>query len=58
MTIRHLEIFICVAECGKMSHAAKKLYIAQPTVSQAIKEIEKQSKYMKDEILAYAYKQF
>ena len=23
-----------------------------------IKEIEKQSKYMKDEILAYAYKQF
>ena len=40
MTIRHLRIFIAVAEAGTMSLAAKRLYIAQPTVSQAIAEIE------------------
>lgn len=40
MTIRHLKIFIAVAESGKMSSAAKKLYITQPTVSQVIAEIE------------------
>lgn len=40
MTIRHLKIFITVAECGKMNLAAKKLYISQPSVSQAISELE------------------
>lgn len=40
MTIRHLKVFIAVCECGKMSLAAKKLYISQPSVSQAISEIE------------------
>lgn len=41
MTIRHLRIFITVAECGKMNLAAKNLYISQPSVSQAIQELEK-----------------
>lgn len=40
MTIRHLKIFITVAECGKMNLAAQKLYISQPSVSQAISELE------------------
>jgi len=40
MTIRHLRIFIEVAECGKMRAAAEKMFISQPTVSQAIKELE------------------
>ena len=40
MTIRHLRIFIAVADAGKMSLAAKHLYLAQPTVSQAIGELE------------------
>lgn len=40
MTIRHLKIFIAVAETGKMSTAAAQYYISQPTVSQAIKELE------------------
>ena len=40
MTIRHLKIFVEVVDCGKMSTAASKLFIAQPTVSQAIKELE------------------
>lgn len=40
MTIRHLRIFIEVAKAGKMSLAAQRLYISQPTVSQAIRELE------------------
>jgi len=40
MTIRHLKIFIAVAETGKMSTAAAKFYVSQPTVSQAIRELE------------------
>ncbi|MFU0831454.1 MAG: HTH lysR-type domain-containing protein [Oscillospiraceae bacterium] len=40
MTIRDLEIFVTVAECGRMGEAAKKLYISQPTVSHAIAQIE------------------
>lgn len=40
MTIRHLKIFIEVAESGKMSIAASKFFISQPTVSQTIKELE------------------
>ncbi|NCB93057.1 MAG: LysR family transcriptional regulator [Clostridia bacterium] len=40
MTIRHLKIFIAVAETQSMSAAAQKLYISQPTVSQTIHELE------------------
>lgn len=40
MTIRHLKIFIAVAECGSMNTAARKLFLSQPTISQAIRELE------------------
>lgn len=40
MTIRHLKIFIAVAETGSMSVAANRLYLTQPTVSQAIRDLE------------------
>ena len=40
MTIRHLTVFAAVAEQGSMSAAAKHLYLSQPTVSQAIRELE------------------
>lgn len=40
MTIRHLKIFITVAECGSMNTAARELYLSQPTISQAIRELE------------------
>ncbi|MCC3868787.1 LysR family transcriptional regulator [Terrisporobacter mayombei] len=40
MTIRHLRIFIEVARTGKMSLAAQRLFISQPTVSQTIRELE------------------
>ena len=42
MTNRELEIFIAVAECGKMGAAAQKLYITQSSVSQSISSIEKE----------------
>ncbi|HBG1252265.1 LysR family transcriptional regulator [Clostridioides difficile] len=42
MTIRSLEIFVKVAECGKMSEVARNMYITQSSVSQAISEIEKE----------------
>lgn len=40
MTIRHLKIFIAVAQAGKMNLAAERLFLSQPTVSQAIRELE------------------
>lgn len=42
MTRRHLEIFVAVAEYGKMSEAARRMYITQSSVSQAIAEIERE----------------
>lgn len=41
MTLRHLQIFLAVADAGNMTRASKTLFIAQPTVSQAIAELEK-----------------
>ena len=42
MTLRNLRIFLAVADCGSMSEAAKKMHIAQPSVSGTIGEIEAQ----------------
>lgn len=42
MTLHSLEIFVAVAKKCNMSDAAKELHIAQPTVSQAIAELEKE----------------
>jgi DNA-binding transcriptional LysR family regulator len=40
MTLRHLKIFTAVCEFNSITKAAEKLYIAQPAVSRAIKELE------------------
>lgn len=40
MNIIHLKYAIMVAETGSMSKAAEKLYVAQPNLSRAIKELE------------------
>lgn len=42
MTLRNLRVFLAVADCGSMSEAAKKMHIAQPSVSGTIGEIEEQ----------------
>ena len=39
MTLRHMNIFVVVAELGSMSAAAKQLFISQPAVSQAVSEL-------------------
>ena len=41
MTLLHLKMFIAVADAGSITGAAKILYVAQPTVSQAILELER-----------------
>ncbi|MFT9076864.1 LysR family transcriptional regulator [Ethanoligenens sp.] len=40
MTIRHLRIFIAVHDKQSMTAAANQLYMTQPSISQAIKELE------------------
>ena len=41
MTIRHLTIFVAVADLGAMSAAAASFYFSQPTGSQAIRGLGK-----------------
>ena len=41
MTLRHLKMFVAVCETGSVTRASEQLYIAQPTVSHAISELEK-----------------
>jgi len=41
MTLRNLQVFLAIAECGNMTKAAEKLFISQPSVSLAVSEIEK-----------------
>ncbi|MGB8454115.1 MAG: LysR family transcriptional regulator [Anaerocolumna sp.] len=41
-TLKQLKTFIAVAETQKMSEAAKKLYLSQPTVSQIISDLEEE----------------
>lgn len=40
MTLRHIKIFVAVCECGSVTAAADKLFIAQPAASLAISELE------------------
>ena len=42
MRIRQLQYFEKIAETGSMNEAAKQLYISQPSLSQAMKELEKE----------------
>jgi len=40
MTLRHLNIFLIVCQEENMTRAAKKLYMTQPSITQAMKELE------------------
>lgn len=40
MTLRHLRIFVAVCETGSMTAAAAQLFIAQPSISLAVAEME------------------
>lgn len=43
MTLQHLKYLITVAEKGSITEAARSLFISQPSLSEAIKEIEKEA---------------
>lgn len=40
MTLRHFRIFIEVASTGSITQVARNLYLTQPTVSTAVRELE------------------
>ena len=42
MTVQQLRYIITVAEAGSSTDAAKKLFISQPSLSNAVKDIEKE----------------
>ena len=42
MKITQLEYFCTVSECRSITQAAQKLYVTQPAVSNAIRELEKE----------------
>ena len=44
MTLQQLKYVIAIAECGSITGAAQKLLIAQPSLSKAISELEKEMK--------------
>ena len=39
-TLRQLKYFVTTVECGSVAEASRKLYIAQPSISTAIKGLE------------------
>lgn len=55
MDIRQLKYFIAVADSRNLSHAAKNLFITQPTLSQSIKKLESE---LNTSLFNYNDKQF
>ena len=51
MTTRHLKIFLNVYITGSMTAAAQKLYMTQPSVSQAIRELEEECGLTADRVV-------
>ena len=44
MTLQQLRYALVIAQSGSMNEAAKKLFISQPSLSGAMKELEEEAK--------------
>ena len=42
MTLQQLRYIVTIVNCGSISEAAKQLFITQPSLSNAVKELEKE----------------
>lgn len=42
MTLQQLNYVITISECGSLNKAAETLYVAQPSLTGAVKELEKE----------------
>ena len=42
MTLQQLKYMITIANCGSMNEAAKELFVSQPSLSEAVKELEEE----------------
>ena len=40
LELRHLRCFVALADAGSFTHAAERIFIAQPTLSQRIQQLE------------------
>ena len=42
MTLQQLEYIVAIAETGSLNKAAEQLYVSQPSLSSAVKELERE----------------
>jgi len=42
MTLQQLKYILAIVACGSISEAAKRLYVSQPSLSSAVKELEEE----------------
>lgn len=42
MDLKELEYFIAIAKCGNLTHAARQLYVSQPTLSKYLQKLEEE----------------
>ena len=42
MTLQQLKYIVCIAKCGSISEAARSLFIAQPSLTAAVHELEQE----------------
>ena len=40
MDFKELEYFSTIAKCGNLTHAARQLYVSQPTLSKFLQKLE------------------